>query len=204
MVDLEFVHIPKTGGTAIVSTYKECQWGRFGVDSKARERLFHYDLKPWALPCSFWHNHTLIGALYKGCKTFCVFRDPIERILSVYRFQRRPDNVFTFNTTLRQWRIDIEKNPFFLDNHLAPQHLFATQCDHVLLFDYLEEEVNNLVQQYCIAPRKLVKQNISIGRYRAVKNKDIISYDNMAWLQSYYAKDLEWYDRLKRERQSNK
>jgi len=200
MMTLEFVHIPKTGGTAIVSTYKECQWGRFGEESKVRQRLFHYDLKPWALPCSFWHNHTLVDALYKGSKTFCVFRDPMDRILSVYRFQGRLDNAFTFNTTLQQWKVELEKNPFFLDNHLAPQHLFAEQCDHVLLFDGLEKEVHGLVQQYGIAPRTLKKDNISIGRYHVVNNKNIISDKNMAWLRTYYAKDLEWYDRLKREK----
>jgi hypothetical protein len=78
---------------------------------------------------------------------------------------------------------------------LAPQHLFADQCDHVLLFDNLEENVNGLVEQYDIAPRPLVKENVSI-RYDQVTSKEIISLENKTWIQSYYAKDFEWYQRL--------
>lgn len=208
---LEFVHIPKTGGTAITLTYKDLQWGNFADLDKVCERLFYYDLKAAAIPCSYWHNHTLIDTLYKGSKTFCVFRDPIDRILSEYRFQRFfvegnvLDDDFSFNTTLEGWKIEVEKNPYFLDNHLAPQHLFAEQCDHVLLFDFLEKEVNELVEQYGITPRKLEKENVNISfpHYRHVKNRDVISDENMEWLQSYYATDLEWYERLKKERKQN-
>ena len=197
---LEFVHIPKTGGTAITLTYKELQWGNFADLHKVRERIPYYDLKPAATPCSYWHNHTLVDTLYKGSKTFCVFRDPIDRIFSEYRHYSLPDDLYTLNTTLQQWKIDLEKNPFMLDNHLAPQHLFAEQCDHVLLFDFLEKEVSDLVQQYGITPRKLKKENVSISHYSVVKNTDVLSPENMGWIRSYYAKDLEWYDRLKKER----
>ena len=48
---------------------------------------------------------------------------------------RRKNDAHTFQAETKYQSYDVEKNPFFLDNHLAPQHLFAAQCDHVLLFD---------------------------------------------------------------------
>jgi hypothetical protein len=196
---LEFVHIPKTGGEAICVSYRNCQWGRYANRAILRIRIPRYPLFGQAKPCSFWHHHQLVEALYKYAKKFCVIRDPVDRLLSEYRWQRLPDDPNRLNKILAQWKTEIEQNPFFSDNHFAPQHLFAEQCDHVLLFDCLEQEVMNLVQQYGIPTRRLVVQHQTSQKYHHIR-KDNISPENMAWIQSYYAKDREWYARLKRER----
>ena len=192
---LELVHIPKTGGTALTYTFEECEWGISANRDKVIMKIPNYSLENFGPPCSFWHNHELIDTLYQGSKTFCVIRDPWSRILSEYRYLHLPDDVSTLNSILSKWKVEVEEDPFCYDNHLAPQHLFADKCDHVLLFDNLEENVNRLVEQYGIAPRPLVEGNVS-SRYHQVTSKEIISLENKTWIQSYYAKDFEWYQRL--------
>lgn len=198
MSTLEFVHIPKTGGVSIVFTYSEYQWGHLADRDKVREKIPHYDLRDCGPPCSFWHHHGLIETLYQGSHTFCVIRNPLDRILSEYRFQNLPDHVSSLNATLAQWKMDVAENPFSHDNHLTPQHLFAEKCNHVLLLDdHLEQSVQRLVEQYGITPKTLLRENVSIQQYQHITSPDIISLENREWIESYYAKDFEWYDRLR-------
>jgi Sulfotransferase family len=193
---LEFVHIPKTGGEAIIHTYyPEFRWGRFCPPRTLKNKIPHYSHRPKGPPCSYWHNHELIPLLYGHAPTFCVFRDPIDRIVSEYRWQKRPDNVVIFNKTLTEWKTRVLSNPFLADNHLRPQYLFAEQCHHVLLFDRLDNDMDALMRRYGITPRRLVVKNPTAAKYRVV-SRQAISPENMQWIRAYYAKDLEWYQRL--------
>jgi Sulfotransferase family len=193
---LEFVHIPKTGGDAITRTYTKFRWGRFCDPVKLKQRIPHYPHGAGRRPCSFWHNHELISALYGDAITFCVFRDPVDRIVSEYRWQKKPDNIDVFNKTLAEWKTLVLSNPFFADNHLRPQHLFAEQCDHVLLFDRLEKDVEDLLRYYGYTPCPLMKRNQTLSNYKFV-SRDKISPENMEWIMSYYAEDVEFYQCVK-------
>lgn len=194
---LEFVHIPKTGGQSIKASFPECQWYSKQTDKStvAHKIPGYFDDSPrgtTARRCNFWHNHELISSLYdEGCRTFCVIRDPVDRIVSEYRWRKFPDDALIFNEILREWRHRIRHDPFMLDNHLAPQHLFAEQCDHVLKLDKdLEKSVNELVSRYGIAPRPL--KHIASRPYRFV-NRSVLDSNNMRWVRSYYAKDFELF-----------
>jgi hypothetical protein len=193
---LELVHIPKTGGEAIVHTYfPEFRWGRLCDHPTLRKRIPYYYHEAFGPPCSYWHNHELIPALYGHADKFCVFRDPVDRIVSEYRWQKLPDNVEMFNKTLTHWKTQVLSNPFFADNHLRPQHFFAEQCQHVLLFDRLEKDLEALMPKYGITPRRLLVKNTTM-KYRVV-SRDAISPENMEWITSFYAEDLEFYQCLR-------
>ena len=185
---LELVHIPKTAGRSLLETYPECQWNSKKTISKVRAKIPYYFEKK--CPCNFWHNHELISALYGGdAKTFCVIRDPVDRLVSEYKHRKLPDDAGFFNHVVRIWRKEVEENPFMLDNHLRPQHLFAEQCDHVLLLDKdFEKNLHNLLKQYCIKPKPL--HHIGSHPYQHV-NRQCLSKKNLVWVHSYYKKDFE-------------
>ena len=82
MIDtLQFIHIPKVAGESIEETYIEREWGRRGGKfflSQNKQQNCHGQ-------CSFWHNHD--NYIHKmSCKTFCVVRDPVDRIISSYKY----------------------------------------------------------------------------------------------------------------------
>ena len=93
--DLEFTHIPKNAGTSIENAGKKAGicWGRFS--------LFHNRKM-----CSTWHQPPRINKdLHQGKKTFCVIRDPKERIVSEYRYRWAKKHGNNPRTTTRSQRV---------------------------------------------------------------------------------------------------
>ena len=83
MVKLEFVHIPKTGGTSIEHTYNEYKFGKFSINCIGTENK----------DCnSFWHNCQPINRMYNNSKTFCVIRNPIDKLISEIKYRDRKRN----------------------------------------------------------------------------------------------------------------
>lgn len=185
---LELVHIPKTAGRSLLETYPECQWmGKKSDLSTVVNKIPHYFEQK--RPCNFWHHHELIQPLYVDAKKFCVIRDPVDRLVSEYKHRKLPDDVGFFNHVVKRWRKEVEVNPFMLDNHLRPQHLFAEQCDHVVMLDKdFENNLYNLLKQYGIPPKPL--HHIGSEPYQHV-NRHCLSKKNLAWVHSYYKKDFE-------------
>jgi hypothetical protein len=81
--DLEFIHIPKTGGTSME---------KFGlkIGKKWGMHKFWGNIYQYALPCAPWHipPHFFLKNPYAGKQVFCIFRDPWKRILSEFRYQK--------------------------------------------------------------------------------------------------------------------
>ena len=163
--------------------------------------------------CVYWHEHDPnVNVPDKNMDTFCVIRNPIDRLISHYvsthidlKWTKYPDpygvilrdlSEPVFNKCIECWSNQkslIHKE----DNHLCPQHYFAAQCTYALLFDNLENQLNELVAKYNITPRKLLHRNNSSERHRHSLSRGSINENNMEWINTYYKEDFELYDDLK-------
>ncbi len=186
MSDLSFIHIPKTGGTSVEDQGKMhgVHWGRhnqINTDTKST--------------CSFWHvpgrqDSTNIKT------TFCVVRDPYDRIKSEYGHRNKktreehitPEN---FNHFVKENLREAKRNSDVNNCHLRPQTEYTRYCDHVLRFENLESDFNNLMNKYGhddirlkihANQSKLVSQKISTNN---------LDCESIAMINQFYAKDFD-------------
>ena len=125
--DLFFIHIPRTGGTAIEEFGKTLgvRWGR-----RSRENDAGYSNGVHS-SCSFWHRP--LRAHPKSKHTFCIVRSPLERAVSEYRFTHPTRcSAKGLNEYLR--RVLVNKEPSKNDCHFVAQTEFVRFCDSVLCY----------------------------------------------------------------------
>jgi len=144
---LEFVHIPKTAGSAIeiAASNKGINWGSQKKQGTVLEEQ----------PSTWWHNPTQI---HPGAKTFTVVRNPYNRIVSEYNYKLHNPTCENNSDSLNNW---VEKklgslktNPHINDNHFMPMHKYIydntgyKKVDHVLSYENLDTEFPRLMQEY--------------------------------------------------------
>lgn len=127
-----FIHIPRTGGS-----YIEDLLGKYLIGLLDRK----FENKRSTLPCSPQHwDIELLEEwdVFKSVdKVFTIVRDPLSRLCSEYRY-RQPG--IPFNTWFTSLAARYEQQPYLLDNHIKPQHLFINS--KVKVFSY--ENLGNL------------------------------------------------------------
>jgi hypothetical protein len=158
---LLFIHVPKTGGSAV-----EQHFARFGTvyfertrDRALRARCIarHYHGAPLS---DLFPAGTFDGA-------FMVVRHPVARVLSDFGYyvkrkglERKPPR-FSWWLRYRLWRA--RRNPYFMDNHFRPQHEF--ECHGARVFRYedgLDTCLAELIDTFGLPiPPKLPKVNVS-------------------------------------------
>ena len=159
---INFVHIPKSGGTSIEHISKEnghsCgRWGSRMVGNRTLEEQYPWGSQYWfpknvtfknqTCNCAEWHlpisllGEKLVKELYPAEKTFCILRDPIDRLLSFFYYHHTgPRNVggkekyiegpcvnssaAHMNEILRQDLKLVLRQPCEKGCHLLPQTLF--------------------------------------------------------------------------------
>lgn len=182
---LQFIHIPKCSGSSVEETYQELNWGRYfhlSTTQKIHSELYR--------PCSFWHDDEMIPYYFGGFKRFCIIRDPFDRILSEYKYNGLPDNSSVLNKTLAVWQHKVNKDRYFLDNHLCPQSNFAKYCHHILILDKdIDMNLEKLLKSYNLPWKPLMKVNES--RQYVNITRDSISPMNKEWIRKIYQKDFE-------------
>lgn len=184
---LLFVHIPKSGGSSI-ETYLQ-EKGPLGFKLKGR--------KGW---CKTVPQH-VHAELYKPMfpdgfvdETFTVFRDPIQRILSEFRYRSDRSEVRQpFSTWLQKSFEAYEKNPYALDNHLRPQVEYLRRGVKVFRF---EDGLDN-VFRYIDDCTQTGHLPAPIWEKKSKSAKPELSDADMAMLTEFYAKDIKAYGALK-------
>lgn len=143
-----FVHIPKAGGTSISEIFLANGWNMRLFDSGEDASTLNPVRK-----CSPQHYHfDLLDAqfrLEKFKKIFCLVRNPLNRIISEYRWQRQH---FGVKEDFADWvdRIfdSYSVDQFALDNHIRPQHHFVgTGVQVFRLEDGIENCIETLVEE---------------------------------------------------------
>lgn len=180
---LEFIHVPQTGGEAIENAWTEYKWGSL--------RFPPFDISRR----SPWHNDIFLKSVMKGRTCFGIIRDPVERILEIYKRWEYPDSPLIFNQTIEKWAEQLKTVPFLLDNNLKPQTIFLNLCKHIVLYDeFLEENVNKVLQNYKIPKRPLSPETQKTRYYRI--NKATFSPENMEWIKDFYKEDFALLEKV--------
>ena len=202
---LEFIHIPKNAGTTIENIANEegIKWGRF-------KPKFRETLTDKSNGCAYWHtpprNFDKKTSPYATDETFCVIRDPVERLISEYKYRFRDGHdsagVYFTPYSLNKWIELVIKEDFHLSGKMNCHHLPQSQyvfdengvrtCDNILRFDYLNDDFTNLMKEHDLEHLKLdTKHNISSSHNQPELRPDDITQENMKRIQSVYKDDFE-------------
>jgi len=126
-----FYHIPKTGGTTIESVYA---LGDIPLFSKKGRDYFvisgqHLDVE----------QLSEFGLTNLASKSFCIVRDPLDRLISEYFHRTKEVKFFgrfvTFSTFVYLVDLLVKYLPRVWDNHLLPQVRFIDSQTKVYKFE---------------------------------------------------------------------
>lgn len=189
--NLKFIHIPKTAGTSIenAAIKNDILWGRFDKSLKSFNN------------CSPWHCPQ---KMTDYC--FCVVRDPFDRFISQFYHENELKNYNSKKLNeFIEYKLSLIKNNInTADNHFLPQYKFCENCDIIISFDNLQNNLDNLMKMYNLPPlileclpgahiQQKKRKNISIDRLSYLdineKNKDKI--------KEMYSLDLELHNKIK-------
>ena len=119
-----FMHVPRCGGTSM-EDYLEARFGPLAFRSR-----FFLDLPPpmrWTRTAPQHVAATDLARLFPAGfldETFAIVRHPVERLKSVFRFQRDVERRFGPRLDFERWLVRMQKQeamqPFLLDNHIRP------------------------------------------------------------------------------------
>ena len=138
-----FSHVPKAGGTTIEHMFAANGWARHLFDDGNGSTI-----NP-ALKCSpqHWHATMLenVCNLSRMAYSFCIVRNPVDRILSEYRWRVK---YFGVTKSADEWIPEAlaayAANPFVHDNHIRPQCEFIVAGMRVFR---LESGVDAIVRE---------------------------------------------------------
>lgn len=194
---LEFIHITKTAGFSIESTFAKagiligaCHWlnnKNLGKNCTKRDKKWNMEYNRKQIPIYFtrshvaenWHtpHHWFKDNPYANKSTFCVVRNPYERLVSEFFWsctksagvcENANKNITseTMNAFIQQ-RAKTYKHVGY-HGHFFPQHLYVFDMkgnqviDHILRFENLDEDFDALMQLYNLdieLPKKLNARN---------------------------------------------
>lgn len=139
---LFYIHIPKTGGTAIENMGRQLgySWGRFdrhydGMPGDGHPRGSNTACGSGGSP---WHEPFHYARRPGPQQTFCVIREPISRFLSEYNFRA---NKQTCGPDFLEQYVETKLNQLYVrsrhddDCHLLPQEDYVQSCDYVIPHD---------------------------------------------------------------------
>jgi len=199
---LEFIHIPKNAGTTIenIADSQNVKWGRFKPEHEE-----HKSINEFTPNCTYWHlppKHFNRNSLYKKDETFCVLRNPYERMVSEYKYRNKlseqtPEHL---NAWLRKMLVFGTYNDGELNCHFLPQceYLFDSQgertCDNVLNFENLTKEFNELTSKHGID----IKLNEDTKYNTTEKSVTVADLDQdvKVLIERIYEKDFEEIKRI--------
>lgn len=212
---LQFIHIPKTGGTTIENVAYEngVRWGRFMKNELSDASRDYPSCKSeWHVPPKYLNQ----DSPYSKNETFCVIRDPLERVVSEYawRFQFQKEvsesDYFTADR-LNAWIAHNINHEYYLtgdeDCHHLPQYDYVYDdhgnitCNNPLDFAYLTQSFNTLIDKHQLKSIQLSSTRVDNKSINRLSVNDI-SNENLVNLKRIYQKDIELYDRIHKQHTS--
>lgn len=194
---LNFIHITKNAGTTIEDIAKEkgILWGRFNDEYCKHVNTTKNISDPW-------HNYfpNLNKSIRSKYDWFLVVRNPYDRVLSEFKYHvkingNKEFTIKTFNEFIQN-KIKEVNNPNTnlskYGGHFAPQYKYLTNEDtiHILKFENLNQEFNDLMKQYNIDLKLDEKHNVSNHKFTI--NDFNESTKNL--IQEVYKKDFELFN----------
>lgn len=169
-----FIHIPKNAGSYIEEIGKAngYKWGKYNENTERDSN---------DIPCNHWHIPPKymkdVGKNEYNNKTFCIIRDPYERMISEYKWFSHISFKSTSKEKLNEYVHTLPKriknNPYSYDCHLLPQTEFIFDengnrtCDVILEMndlntEYLNSELNLNLQHVDNVKRNALYSDLSI------------------------------------------
>ena len=188
--EIAFIHIPKTAGSSIVET----------IEGKHGQYYEWKRLKNNGIGCSYWHippymlDNENYNNYYKGKIKFLVCRNPYDRIISEYTYQRKNGSIL--DKDLNEW-INFElKNmsdkEIKHDCHLIPQveylklgHGEDNDIIHILYFENLYNDWKEFSEKVGIMYKPLKNKNSS-----SKENLPELSIENIKLINDFYSEDF--------------
>ena len=145
---LRFLHVPKNAGTTIQRLLPELRPRTTVVDGRTCGKCVKVG-GPCA--CSLWHvppRYLPRPSPYADHDTFCVARDPVDRVLSQWRMEGARRSA----CLVMRERLTHRCGAAMSDCHLWPQHEYVWDaagrrtCAHVLAFDDLSDQFRRLMR----------------------------------------------------------
>lgn len=196
MTALKFIHITKTGGTSIENVAKahNVNWGRHDND------LAFLGATYWHVPFQFCDNNQKKAQICANFDLFAVVRNPYERCVSEYfcRWGGPSNNLRTAEQMNKYIRSTLNKRvkkgwSACSNKHFAPQFLYVfdgkgnRHVKHVLKFENLQQEFDQLMEQYKLPIRLTRHDNVS------KKNLSVadLEPETIALIQKVYRRDFK-------------
>lgn len=194
--NLLFIHIPKTGGTAIEDNikkkYKESLYCLTMNKNYLLERPFNNSSLQHLFYTTIFKFKKKLNVDFQNIKIFTVVRNPYDRIIS---------DLFWFKLIKHDYTSkkvnNIIKNKYLnrsdLDNHNKPQYKFVTNhnCELIENIKIFKTEnlnkSNDIINKFLGFDINIVKDNIN-KNYDKYLNEDSISIIN-----NFYRKDFELF-----------
>ena len=195
--ELEFIHIPKTGGTSIENLGKKynIKWGQFNniyMVEKSTGR-------------SLWRNPYYIY----NKNNFTIVRNPYDRIISEFFYRLKlklmnyDNNIEGFKQWLEYIFKEYKKDKHIYDNHILPQTEYVydknnkKRIEYVFkLEDNINEKLDNLFKQYNLnIDIKMLEHNNKSNKTFGKKDLDQITLDS---IYEFYKRDFKLlgYDKI--------
>jgi Sulfotransferase family len=170
---LIFIHIPKNAGTTITQLARDngIEW-----TYQAKRRYL----------CSKYHIPPLENIKSYKLPIFCIVRNPYTKVLSEYNYKNSSQDL---NEYIDQKLDQVSQQPCLDDCHWIPQYHYTLYCDHILHFENLSQEFNNLMIKYNLNMRLNKHEN------KGTKTLSItdLSPSNIQKINNYYHKDFETF-----------
>ena len=183
-----FIHVPKTGGTSLSVALEKFGTITFDRGFKENKKKFSERHAHKALIHS-----NIIDTRFDY--VFMITRDPVDRIISEYRYQcRKPglhrSKVMGFGLWLDYSLYWAKKNRGYRDNHFRPQSEFATLgCEIFRLEDGLEFVINSINQKLGLSI-ELPAKRMNVSPEYDIKVKKL----HIEKIHSFYVSDYLAYN----------
>ncbi len=193
--ELLFVHIPKTGGSSIEQKFNihnindEVDTGEYFYDLSSDYFLLNYH----TYNCIFASHHFIPKLIkehnperYEKYKKFTIIRNPYTRCISEYFF--REHKSYFDDGEFHNWFKKFCCDNFICDHYLPQVEYFnEIDYDHVIKFENLENDFNNMCDLYNIPKGLPLVNSSSINTNDLV---DKLSSNSIDAINSRYHRDF--------------
>jgi hypothetical protein len=204
---LNFVHIPKTAGDSF--TLASAPLGEYGMgtaqmnavddEAKSYKNCVFQQMPPMDL------EPGLAKSVYGESEIFCSVRNPYDRAWSAACHMKQYDPGYSSLSVDEIIRVSLEK--YVDDRHFyvcfwVPQvdYLSGPQgCKHIIDFDHLESEYDQLMKQYGFDDLTLPPASATHACHVSC-GKQNMSADTRVLFDQTYAKDIEFWNEFRHKR----